>query len=54
MAPTKLFMVPGGVGKDKKLVWKLSYATPDPPNRREWQAQPGKVRQELKSYLEKK
>lgn len=52
LSPTKLFLVAGGTGKDKKLVWKVSYPTPTPPNRKEW-VEGGKVRKELEAYLEK-
>lgn len=50
LSPSKLFLVAGGKGPDKKLVWKLGYKTDSPPNRKEW-VEGGKVRRELEAYL---
>lgn len=54
LSPSKLFMVPGGAGRDKKLVWKLGYKTDTPPDRKAWEAQPGLVRKEVEAHLRKK
>jgi len=54
LSPTKLFLVAGGAGAEKKLVWKLGYPTPTPPQRKEWVGAEGAVRKELHAYLDKK
>ncbi len=54
LSPTKLFLVAGGAGAEKKLVWKLSYKTPTPPPRKEWVGADGAVRREIQAYLDKK
>lgn len=48
----KLFLVPGGTGKDKCLVWKMSVRNDHPPSRTEW-ASEKTVRQELEAILRK-
>lgn len=53
LSPSKLFLVPGGTGPDKKLVWKLSYKTDTPPKRKEW-VEGSTVRKELEAYLTKR
>jgi hypothetical protein len=50
LSPHKLFLVAGGTGPNKKLVWKLSYKTDDPPKRKEW-VEGGKVRKEIEAFL---
>lgn len=50
LSPSKLFLVAGGKGADKKLVWKLSYKTDSPPKRKEW-VEGGAVRKELEAHL---
>eukprot|EP00624_Nannochloropsis_granulata_P006199 evm.model.NODE_45171_length_7443_cov_31.832325.1 len=54
LSPTKLFLVAGGAGAEKKLVWKLGYPNPTPPQRKEWVGAEGAVRKELQEYLDKK
>lgn len=52
LSPSKLFLVAGGKGPDKKLVWKMGYKTDAPPKRKEW-VEGGKVRVELEAHLAK-
>jgi salicylate hydroxylase len=52
LSPYKLFLVAGGRGKDKKLVWKLGYKTPNPPSRKAW-VEEGSVRKELQAHLQR-
>ncbi|TFJ85886.1 hypothetical protein NSK_002706 [Nannochloropsis salina CCMP1776] len=54
LGPIKLFLVAGGAGSEKKLVWKLSYHTKTPPMRKEWALAEGAVRKEVQAYLDER